>query len=291
MVDVRSLRWFLAIADGATVSQTATASHTSQPAVTRALHGLAAEFGVPLTERVGRRLRLTFAGEILAGHARTMLRAYESARREIAEANNPDAGTVRLGFLSPLGTWLLPQLLATFNRDHPAVSFELRHDGASRIRQALLEGDLDLLISTDPHSPGACWEPLFAEELVVVLPSAHRLASRQRISITELARERWVLLPPGYGLRRRAEEICRAAGFEPIVGFEGHDLATLHALIGAGSGVGLFPTNPQPGAEARSIPLSPPATRTVGLATIRDRTRPRSAEAFAALVRTSLAGA
>jgi DNA-binding transcriptional LysR family regulator len=91
---------------------------------------------VPLTQRAGRRLRLTFAGEILAGHARTILQAHDDAVREIAAADDPAAGTVRFGFLSPLGGWLVPQLLAAFSRDHPAVAFELRHDGASRIRQA-----------------------------------------------------------------------------------------------------------------------------------------------------------
>lgn len=289
-MDVRTLRWFLAIADGATVAQTAAASHTSQPAVTRALHGLATEFGVPLTERAGRRLRLTFAGEILAGHARTMLRAYEEADREIAEANDPDHGTVRLGFLSPLGAWLLPGLLAAFSRDHPAVRFELRHDGVSRIRQAFVDGDLDLLLSSDPESPDARWEPLFTEELIIALPASHRLAGRRRIRVAELADERWVLLPPGYGLRLRAEEICRAAGFEPIIGFEGHDLTTLHALIGAGSGVGLFPANPRPAGDVHPVSLSPRVARTVGLATMPDRTRPRCADAFAALVRARVLG-
>jgi DNA-binding transcriptional LysR family regulator len=280
-VDIRSLRWFVAIADGATVAETAAASHTSQPAVTRTLHALATEFGVPLMERVGRRLRLTFAGEILASHARTILRAYEDAGREIAEANDPDGGAVRLGFLSPLGAWLIPQLLATFSREHPAARFELRHDGASRIQQAFFDGELDLLISTEPEHPGARWEPLFTEELMVVLPAEHRLAQRRRIRVAELADERWVLLPPGYSLRGRVEEICRAAGFDPIVGFEGHDLATLHGLIGVGSGVGLFPAKPRPGGNVRAVSLSPRATRTVGLATMPGRVSPRSADAFA----------
>jgi DNA-binding transcriptional LysR family regulator len=124
----------------------------------------------------------------------------------------------------------------------------------------------------------------------VVMPAGHRLATRRRIGIAQLAGERWVLMSPGHGLRARAEELCRAGGFEPVIGFEGHDLGTLHALIGAGRGVGLFPAHPPARGDTRSVSLTPRQTRTIGLVTMPGRASPRSVERFAELVRANAAG-
>jgi LysR family transcriptional activator of glutamate synthase operon len=289
-MEIETLGWLVAVADGRTVSETAEAFHTTQPAVTRGLHRLATQFEVPLTERVGRRLRLTFAGEIVASTARRVLRELDAATRAVGEANDPDSGTVRLGFLNPLGVWLVPRLLVDFHAHHPRVRFELRHDGLTRNLQALIDGELDLLLTAAPDRSDVSWEPLFREELMLAVPRAHRLAGRRSVKVDQLADESWVLFPHGHGLRRHAEEICAAAGFAPEPAFEGHDLSTLFALIAAGSGVGLFPVNPPPPASVRQIRLQPRLIRTVGLAVIPRRVRPRSADVFADFVRERATG-
>jgi LysR family transcriptional activator of glutamate synthase operon len=285
-VDTETLRWLVSVADGSTVGETAAACHTSQPAVTRGLQRLGGAYGVPLTERVGRRVRLTFAGEIVAASARRALSELDESVRAVAEANDPASGIVRLGFLAPLGTWLVPRLLVAFRAERPAVRFELRYDGASRIHQALLDGELDLLLCSRLPEPQVVWERLFDEELVLAVPAGHRLAGRRRVRIAELTDEPWVMLPPGHGLRMRVEELCREAGFEPRQAFEGHDLATLFALIGAGSGVGLFPTRPAPPPGVVQVALAPAVLRSVGLARLTGRAHPRAVGAFAELVRS-----
>ncbi|MGA2927038.1 MAG: LysR substrate-binding domain-containing protein [Solirubrobacteraceae bacterium] len=284
-MELETLRWFVSVADGRTVTETAETFHTTQPAVTRGLRRLAAGFDAPLTERDGRRLRLTFAGEIAARAARCALGEIDAAVRAVAEANDPARGTVRLGFLNPLGTWLVPRLLLEFHDARPDVRFELRQDGAARILQALLDGALDLLLSSQPTDPQTSWTPLFNEGLRLAVSAGHRLAQRRRVQIDELAGESWVLQPPGYGLRRRVEELASGAGFEPRVAFEGHDLATLLALVGAGSGVGLFAAAPAPPASVRLLELRPVQSRTVGLGTVPRRVTPRSAAGFADMIR------
>ena len=288
IVDVETLRWFVAVGDGTTVGDTADAFHTSQPAVTRALQRLSRELGVPLTERVGRRLRPTFAGRIFLDSARRVVDELDAAARAIAEANDPSSGTIRFGFLNPLGAWLVPELLVAFRAQRPAVRFELRHDGLTRILQAIEDGDLDLVLSTPPASEALRWEPLLDEELVLAVPATHRLAARRRVKVGELVDEAWVLQSPGYGLRQRAEEVCREAGFEPEVVFEGQDLTTLYALIGAGSGVGLFPVRPLPPAGVHQVAFTPRLHRGIGLVSAPGMVRSPSAEAFAELVRSHL---
>jgi LysR family transcriptional regulator, transcription activator of glutamate synthase operon len=285
-MDIETLRWFVAVADGATVGDTADEYRASQPAVSRGLQRLSVELGTPLTERAGRRLRLTPAGQLLVGPARRAVAELDEAARAVAEASDPASGTVRLGFLSPLGTWLVPKLLLALRTERPRVRFVLRHDGASRILDALLDGELDLLLSIDPGLGRCRWEPLFADELAVSVADNHPLADRAEIALTELRDEPWVLQVPGHGLRQQAEELCRMAGFTPRIAFEGHDLSTLYALIGAGSGIGVFTTRPAPPAGVRHIRLSPPVYRTVGLVSVAGAVRVPSVDAFADLVRS-----
>jgi LysR family transcriptional regulator, transcription activator of glutamate synthase operon len=186
--------------------------------------------------------------------------------------------------------WLVPRLLVDFRARHPRVRFELRHDGVTRNLQALIDGELDLLLTVAPGRSDVAWEPLFGEELTLAVPRTHRLAGRRSVKIDQFANEPWVLFPSGHGLRRQAEEICAAAGFAPEPAFEGHDLSTLFALIGAGSGVGLFPSHPPPPASVRQIRLQPRLMRTVGVAGLPGRVRPRSADAFADFVRERATG-
>jgi LysR family transcriptional regulator, transcription activator of glutamate synthase operon len=287
-METDTLRWLLAVADGATVSETAARFHTTQPAVTRGLQRLGHAYGVALTERDGRRIRLTFAGQIVASSARRALVELDDGARAVREADDPATGTARLGFLSPLGTWMVPRLLGEFRAERPGVSFELRQDGAARILTALREGALDLLLTSEPDIAGVNWEPLFDDQLVVVVPASHRLAGRRRLRIAELRDEPWILLPEGYGLRAAAERLCAEAGFAPRMAFEGADLSTLLALIASGNGVGLFAQGPAPPDGVREIPVAPRASRWVGLAAIPGRVRPRVADEFADAVRRSL---
>ena len=123
-MELQTLRWFVSVADGRTVTETAERFQTTQPAVTRGLRRLAEQFDAPLTERDGRRLRLTFAGEIAARAARSALGEIDEAARAVAEANDPARGTIRVGFLNPLGTWLVPRLLVEFHATHADVRFD-----------------------------------------------------------------------------------------------------------------------------------------------------------------------
>jgi LysR family transcriptional regulator, transcription activator of glutamate synthase operon len=287
-MDSQALRWLVAVADGSTVADVAAHHHTSQPAVSRGLQRLSGEVGTALTERVGRRLTLTFAGKIVADAGRRMLAELDAALRAVEEANDPDTGLVRVGFLSPLGTWLMPELLASFRDLHPGARVQLRHDGADRILNALLLGELDLLITeAPPPSAALAFAPLFDDQLVLAVPDSHRLAGRRSVRVAELAEEPWVVQVDGYGTRRLAEQLCAEADIELTVAFEDHDLATLRALIGAGGGIGLFADRPAPPAGVTHVPFKPRLHRTVGLVTRPGHTIPQAAATFAALVAES----
>jgi DNA-binding transcriptional LysR family regulator len=279
------LRFFVAVAEGATVTEVAQESFVTQPTVTRGLQRLEAEAGAPLFDRVGRGLRLNGNGEVLLAAARHALADLDGAVAEIAAHQDPDAGTVRLGFLNPLSHWLIPELLGEYRRRFPKVSFELRQDGAARIAAALAAGELDALITIPGEDqPGVCWEPLFDEDIVLVVPASHRLAAASAVPLSEAANETFMMLAAGYGLRAVTENMCADAGFRPRIGFEGHDYTTLYGLVRAGCGVGLFPGQPRPPEGLRQVPLSPLARRTVGVAWSEANYRSAAAEKFRSFI-------
>lgn len=266
-VNVEALRWLVSVADGRTVTDTAARFHATQPAVTRALRRLEAETGAALFEPAGRRLRLTAEGELLRGAAQRAVAELDGARQAIAARRDPEVGTVRLGFLAPLGVDVVPELLRAFRAAHPKVDFELRQDGAERIHRALLDGSLDLLL-TAPRAatPGVRWDPLFTDEIVVAVGRSHPWHDRAAVDVHDLVEEPLVLMAPGYRIREITDELLAGAGITPRVAFEGHDLLTLYGLIGADCGVGVFPRSGARPDRVRELPLTPRTDRPVGLA-------------------------
>jgi DNA-binding transcriptional LysR family regulator len=284
-MDLEALRWFRDVAGGATVTDTAARSHMTQPALSRALHRLERETGVPLFERDGRLLRLTPAGRAFKQHADAILSRYDRAMDEMADAADPDAGIVSLAFLRTLGTWLVPTLVRGYLVQHPRTRFELHQHGEQGLAEELLGGTAELVItSDDPGEQRIRWQRLLSEQLRLAVPPGHPLANRKRAGLAEVKDNVFIVLRPGYGLRTITERLCRQAGFTPVIGFEGEDVETLRGLVAAGLGVSLLPPTHATGPDDLSgtaapglIEVTDPGcARDIGLAWLAGRS-PRSA--------------
>jgi DNA-binding transcriptional LysR family regulator len=288
-VDLQVLRWFQAVAEGATVTDTAERAHLTQPALSRALARLDREVGTALFTRVGRGLRLTPAGRVFKDHLDRALDHYDLALRAVAELVDPDRGVVPLAFLRTLGTWLVPPLVSGFRGTHPSVRFELHERGEAAILRELLDGAVDLVFTSGaPAHPQVHWHRLLIEPLQLVVPAHHRLAQRKRLRLAEAANEPFILLSEGYGLRTLTERFCRGVGFAPRVAFEGEDVDTLRALVTAGLGVALLPPphTPHPAPEGTIAPAphlhitDVDSARDIGLAWLVDRPLPAASASF-----------
>jgi DNA-binding transcriptional LysR family regulator len=288
-MDVQVLRWFQAVANGATVTETAELSHMSQPALSRALARIDREVGTPLLHRSGRLLRLTPAGQIFKTHVDQLLDRYDDGLRAVAQFVDPDTGLVPLSFLHTFGTWLVPALVHGFRRTHPRIRYELKQHGEEGIMQDLLDGVVDLVLtSEDPGHPLVTWRHLFVEPLLLALPPQHRLARRSQARLKDVAAEPFVVLHKGFGLRATVEKLCREAGFEPQIAFEGEEVETLRGLVTAGLGVSLLPLQQTATYPPTVVyPASPhlPVTdvhcyRDVGLAWLTGRPLPPASAAF-----------
>jgi DNA-binding transcriptional LysR family regulator len=249
MIDVRRLRLLRELHARGTVAAVAEAVAYSPSAVSQALAALEREAGVQLTERVGRRLRLTEAGLRLVEHAGALLERLEIAEAELQAAAGLVAGRLRLGALQTPSVALVPPALNALAERHPALRVELIEAEPEQSLPAVALGELDVAIAEEyQHAPRAVppaleREELCRDEILLALPPAHPLARRgDPVSLPELAGETWVSSHTETGWAAMVEGACRRiGGFEPDVRHRANDVWIMASLVAAGHGVALMP--------------------------------------------------
>jgi DNA-binding transcriptional LysR family regulator len=273
------LRYFLVAARVEHIGRAAEQLELSQPALSRSIQKLEEEVGLPLFLRAGRGVRLNAAGKILLRRVERAGAEFDDARRELQELRNTKV--ISVGYLATFAVRLIPDLVKSFSTREPNVHFKLFEGPSPVLARQLLEGELDLCLSTDLAEPALEWQPLFREELVASIPEGHPLAIRKSIELKELADEPFVALRSGHGLRAVLEELCRKAGFAPKVKLEGYEVASLRGLVGAGFGVTLAPKRIGPPSKYVDIPVTwPKCFRTVGISWRKERWLPAKPLAF-----------
>jgi LysR family transcriptional activator of glutamate synthase operon len=244
------LRWFAALADRRNMTATARELHISQPTLSRAIGRLEASVGVELFDRRGRVLVLNHHGRRYLAHVRRALEELDAGAAAVADVADAEHGELRLWFLHTLGSWLVPALVGAYREEHPAVRFRLAQRGTQALLAGFAAGDADLvLMGPRPAGRRLAWQRLVTEPLLLAVPPHHRLAGRSRIRLEGVADEPFVATRPGNALRTLTDGLCRAAGFEPRIAFEGDEVATLRGLVAAGLGVAIVPP-PRVAAEA-----------------------------------------
>ncbi|UWP85962.1 LysR family transcriptional regulator [Dactylosporangium fulvum] len=291
MLDVTRLRVLLAVARHGSVTAAATALHYAQPSVSHHLARLEAETGAQLVQRVGRGIRLTAAGRLLAERAEEIIGRLDAAEAELAEHSGLRAGRVRLAaFPSALGSFV-PLAAARFAASHPAVALTLVEAEPPEALELLRSGDVDLAVVFDYGPPpagspdGVRLVPLFAEPLhLVTLPDAAR-------DLASFARARWIA--GCERCRQSLVERCTAAGFTPQIAFTTDDYVAVQSLVAAGLGVTILPDlalRAHHSAAVRAVPL-PGGARHVSAALYgAPPDPPAPARLLAALLETAPAG-
>jgi len=283
---VPRLRQFVVVAREEHLTRAAELLGVPQPTLSRSIARLEAELGVPLFTRPGRSIRLTRHGRSLLEAAERTLATLAGALEEITGEADPSGGRVALGFLHTLGGETVPRLLKEFRARHQKIRFALVQDNGSGLLTRLRDGEIDLCLTAPlPQLPGVQTRRLDDQRIDLFVPAGHRLAARQRdgVPLAEAADEDFIVMEPGFGLRAITDDLCRRAGFEPRITFEGEEADTARGLVGAGLGVSLLPATTSSLADRSvvAVPITEPkAARTVGLAWPCDRPLTAPAAAF-----------
>lgn len=243
-MELRHLRYFVAVAEELHFRRAAERLHVVQPTVSQQIKKLESELGVMLFLRDKRRVALTSAGRAFLEEARRTLDDAERAKIAARRAALGKTGRLRVGYVDGAVFFCLPAILRQYRERYPEVDLQITEMSRRRQQKALEHGELDVGFYAFREGEGDFTAELVdAQPLLAVLPANHAAAVENPLALARLRNEPWVLFPPS--LRSRYLELvleaCTAAGFSPRVEQEASQVNTLAALAGAGFGVTLLP--------------------------------------------------
>ncbi len=271
-MDLRQLRYFVAVAEERHYGRAAQRLHMSQPPLSMQIKALERELGIELLERTSRRVALTDAGRAFLEQARTILGAVEEAREVARGAERGRQGRLEVGFISSATLSLLPPSIRLFRERFGGVELELKELTSAQQVDALYEGGIRVgLVRLPLRAPGIRFEPVLEERLVVALPSGHPLEGLDRVSLETVADLPLIFftrqLIPGF--HAQIVELFQRVGAFPKVAQHAVHLQTIVGLVASGVGIAILPSSAQrvgrEGVVYRALDV-PDATSWMGLA-------------------------
>ena len=248
-MELRHLRYFIAVADGGSFAKAAAGLHISQPPLSMQIKDLEGELEVLLFERLSRGVRLTKAGEAFYAEARTVLTQVEHARIAAQRANRGEDGSLSIGFVSIADYNVLPSGLKHFRSLYPAVEVQLHELTTDAQLREIAAERLDVGIGLGPINDESIeFVPLLKEELLLVLPVEHPSASRrQPVELRSLHEASFVMVPRHLspGLHDITTAVFHAAGFSPGISQYAKQMQTVISLVAGGFGLALVPASLQ----------------------------------------------
>jgi DNA-binding transcriptional LysR family regulator len=250
-MELRHLRYFIAVADELSFSRAAERLQIAQPPLSQQIQALEAELGVKLFDRKKRPLQLTSAGEAFVEEARSTMVHLEQAVQKTQRIYQGTLGHLTVSFTSSIANGILPDTLRAFRQRYPEVKLILREENSAFQLQGLRDRKTDILFAYQyneiPNASNLEVMPLKQEPLVVVLSKKHPLANRSKISFSDLSDEEFIipLSQVVIGLPEKIYHLCSQADFVPKVAQEAVFMVTILGLVAAEIGISILPSSVQ----------------------------------------------
>ncbi|MFI6090699.1 transcriptional regulator CynR [Streptomyces sp. NPDC051218] len=286
-VELRHLRYLLAVVEHGSFTRAADAMHVSQPTLSQQIRVLERAVGLPLLDRSGRAVRPTDAGEVYVDHARRALRELAAADRAVQDVRDLSRGRLRLGVTPTFTAYLVGPLMAALHARHPGLDLSVREATQVHIGEAVLADEMDAGIGfTGDPVPGVEAVPLFIEALAVVAGPGAGGASP--LSVDELAGRELALLAGDFATRARIDAYFAGQGAAPRVAVEADSALALLEIVRGGALTTVLPEAVILDRSGLSqVSLRPPLPhRTAALLTRSGGHRSAALQAFVGLLRT-----
>ncbi len=293
-MELRHLRYLLAVAEYANFTRAAEALHISQPTLSQQVKQLERSLHVQLLDRSGRTVRLTDAGEAYARYARRALQELAAAERAVRDVQDLAHGTLRLAMTPTFTAYLVGPLVAEFHARHPGITVDVHETTQDRIEARLAADEADLGIAfSGAHLPGITGTALFTEALGLVVAAGHPHADRPGpLPVRELEHHRLALLSTDFATRRHIDQYLADHQVRPQIGIEANSITALVEIVRRTGLATVLPhaiTREHPYLHA--VPVEPPLpSRTVALLRRDTAYRSAAARTFTELVERWAAG-
>ncbi|GBL55868.1 putative transcriptional regulator [Pseudomonas citronellolis] len=292
-MDLKQLRYFIAVAEELHFGRAAARLFISQPALSFDIKKLEEQLGIQLLVRNNKSVKLTNAGQVLLDEARSLLLQAEKVKRLTLLSAEGAVGQLRVGFVNSMLYRGLPRAMARFEAEQPNMEVVLMEMNTSEQALALQRGQIDIGFVHWARLPaGIASECLVADPFLCCVPAGHRLAGRARIDLAELRDEGFILFPRSLSPHYHDLIIARCvdAGFSPQIRHEARLWQTIAAMVGLGMGVALLPQtlclawkN-----QVRYLEIEQSGTRSEIHAILAAQDSPHAAQAFLATLKACL---
>ncbi len=243
-LELRHLRYFVAVAEELHFGRAAQRLHLAQPPLSQQIRKLEEILGYALFNRTSRSVSLTLAGAAYLERARRTLRNVQRDIEETRSVGRGEVGSMHIGFVGSAMLTTLPRIFRAYREASPNVRLHLHESFTSRVIEGLENGTLDagILRDGDPVA-GLRVTTIFSEPFVAVVPAQHALAKRKRVSAGSLRDEPFVYYPRSAGVRafEKPLTLCEEHGFRPQIVQEASHWLSILQLVGAGMGVSIAP--------------------------------------------------
>lgn len=269
---VKQLRYLVALAEHKHFGRAATACFVSQSAFSIGIQELEALLKVRLVDRASKRVVVTRLGEEVATQARLCLRDLESLVELSRDARAPLSGVLRMGVIPTVAPFLLPKLLPTLRKAFPQLELYLKEDMTQRIYEALLAGEIDIMLYAQPFDLyGVQTLELFRDRFLLAYRDGTERVDPQRYSFNRLNAHSVLLLEDGHCLRKHAIAACRLRDFAKVRPFAASSLLTLVQMVDSDLGITFLPemalgSSLLRGTRVKTQPLKDKSYRTIALA-------------------------
>jgi LysR family transcriptional regulator, cyn operon transcriptional activator len=291
-MELRHLRYFAALAEQLSFTRAAEKVHITQSTLSHQIKQLEDEIGLQLFDRIGKRVVMTEAGEQLLGRVTKALNEIDDGVRAVKDAGAPIGSTVHVGATHTFTISLIPACIAAFHAKHAGDSVTVSELASAAVQDALAAEEIDLGIAYYPNNPNDLFfEPLYIEEMVLVVAKSHPLATRKRVRLSELHRQELVLSTKDSATRQMLDYRFHSVGAQPIVVAEMNSVAGMLSLARR-TRIGAVVSQLAIGEskDLRVIPLdSPKPLRTPGLLWKVKKPQSTLARSFAEIVRQVVA--
>lgn len=241
-MEMQQLRYVVAVARTGNFSRAAEQCHVSQPSLSQQIQKLEDELGERLFDRMKREAKPTPHGEAFLRRAVRILEEVDAAKREATDAQNLLRGTLTIGVLPTIAPYLLPDTLAEFTEKFPGVEIVVQEDTTARLLKLAHGYEIDFALASQPIQDERLEvRELFAEELLLALPPGHPLTRKRSIQVSDLERERLIVMKEGHCLGDQVLGFCDRRDLKPNISFRSAQLETIQALVCSGLGISLIP--------------------------------------------------
>ncbi len=243
-MELRHLRYFVAVAEELHFGRAAQRLHVAQPPLSQQIKALEEELQLRLFHRTSRRVELTAEGKVFLEHARGVLTQTVRATEMARAAGRGEAGRIAIGFVASAVYSFVPAILREFRQSRPRVELHCSEMRSIHQLKALQERELDVGFVRSPvREAGLETIQLCREPFVLVMPAEHPLSGEARVSLADFAKDTFLFISRNTSpvCHEITSEACRDAGFSPRLGQEVGELQTVLALVAAGLGVSLVP--------------------------------------------------